>query len=1090
MNNPHDPNATADHIAPAPADALRTTDHVRASASTDGSHPPADAPADDLPVVPGYRVLREIARGGMGRVLGAFDLTLDRDVALKVLLPGANSDRFVRESKITARLPHPGIPPVYALGTLADGAPFLAMKLIAGRTLADEMKSADQPRLLQAFTQVCQAVGFAHSRGIIHRDLKPANVMVGAFGEVQVMDWGLAKDRTSQEANDAPPPSQPSADPGATTAHSAAGEATDEQTRAGMVLGTPAYMAPEQARGQATDARSDVFALGGILCAILTGRPPFSGKSALELIRRAGAADLADANARLDRCGADAELIALCRRCLSPNPADRPAEGQAVAEQVAAYLDGVQERLRRAELAQAEARAKAAEEVKRRRLTLLLAATVLLALLLGGGGWLYVKSERDAQQRALARRQVELTQGVNEALTSATALREKAKSAKTGGVALFAQAREQVQRAVTLVENGLADEGLAEQVRQLRDEVHEEAMDRHLAVMLDEAWMASAQMDARHNKLLFGRESEVPFFRKALQAYGMPAGEVEPAVAALRIARRPAALREAIVAALADWLAAATNPAYGIHEPHQQWLETVLAAPELQDAWARQLQLARAERDPVRIEKLLQTADITQVPVQGLVWALDGLPSATKLRWLRQLQTQFPDNFWANELLGTVLANVPGHKQDDVLRYLTVAVALRPDSAGARGNLGLIAAQTGHAEEALVNYRKAVELEPTNAVAHHNLAYVLGEQHRWDEALFHQRKAVELAPLLGIEGPNQSQFLAVVHNNLGVSLITMGRFDEAIDCLKKTIAYDPKDAVAHTHVGVAFKEKREADAAIAWHRKAIQLDPNLAQAYDNLGGVLCDLKQDYDGAIANFRKAIALSPNGALRHFNLGNALKGKGDLDAAIACWKKVITLPEPMPGVHAKARVALARAEAVVAVEDKLPALLKGNYRPGTNDERLRLAELCRLKKLYRTTAGLYADAFAADPKLADDLKAWHRYNAACWAALAAAGQGEDAAKLDDMERARLRKQALDWLKADLALHTKKLESGRPADRAEVQRVLKEWQGDTDFAGIRGQAALEKLPPDEQKAFTQLWADVAALLQKADPSSKENSK
>ena len=135
-----------------------------------------------LPEVPGYRVVREIARGGMGRVLAAFDLALDRDVALKVLLPGASSDRFVRESKITARLPHPGIPPVHALGMLADGSPFLAMKLIAGQTLADEMKTADRPRLLQAFTQVCQAVGFAHSRGVIHRDLKPANIMVGAFG--------------------------------------------------------------------------------------------------------------------------------------------------------------------------------------------------------------------------------------------------------------------------------------------------------------------------------------------------------------------------------------------------------------------------------------------------------------------------------------------------------------------------------------------------------------------------------------------------------------------------------------------------------------------------------------------------------------------------------------------------------------------------------------------------------------------------------------------------------------------------------------------------------------------------------------------
>src|SRR5262249_9329336 len=203
-----------------------------------GGPPPADdAAGDRRPAVPGYRMLGEIARGGMGKVLAAHDVSLDRDVALKVLLPGANAERFVRESKITAHLPHPGIPPVYALGTLADGSPFLAMKLIAGQTLADEMKSADRPRLLQAFTQVCPAVGFAHSRGIIHRDLKPANVMVGAFGEVQVMDWGLAKVLVGRDvagdsgSSETLPEPIVGTDANQTTDHRAAGDSTDEQTQ-------------------------------------------------------------------------------------------------------------------------------------------------------------------------------------------------------------------------------------------------------------------------------------------------------------------------------------------------------------------------------------------------------------------------------------------------------------------------------------------------------------------------------------------------------------------------------------------------------------------------------------------------------------------------------------------------------------------------------------------------------------------------------------------------------------------------------------------------------------------------------------------
>ncbi|HEV3023865.1 MAG TPA: serine/threonine-protein kinase, partial [Pirellulales bacterium] len=332
-----------------------------------------------------YELLREIARGGMGRVLAAHDRTLDREVALKILLPGANADRFVRESKITARLPHPGIPPVYALGTLADDSPFLAMKLIIGQTLAEELKTADRPQLLQVFTQVCQAVSFAHSRGVIHRDLKPANIMVGAFGEVQVMDWGLAKELGSREASHEFLSSEPTVgtDPARTSDHRAAGESTDDRTQAGTVLGTPSYMAPEQARGEATDARGDVFALGGILCAILTGHPPFSGRSSQEVIQRAGAADLAEALARLDGCGADVELVALCQRCLSANAMDRPADGQAVADGLTAYLNGVQERLHAAERERAVALAKATEQEKRRRVVAGLSAVVIIISVVG-----------------------------------------------------------------------------------------------------------------------------------------------------------------------------------------------------------------------------------------------------------------------------------------------------------------------------------------------------------------------------------------------------------------------------------------------------------------------------------------------------------------------------------------------------------------------------------------------------------------------------------------------------------------------------------------------------------------------------------
>ncbi len=216
-SEPFDPRQPTADFVPAAAPLPETESFVRDEESTaitaqQGTVPP------NAPSIPGYRITAEIAKGGMGRVCAAFDETLDREVAIKTLLPGADAERFVTEAEITARLPHPAIPPVYALGTLPDGTPWLAMKRIHGQTLASLIPSRDRkgaddrradalpspsddeasgqhqvsglslPQLIQIFEQIAQAVGFAHSRGIIHRDLKPQNIRVGEFGEVQVMD--------------------------------------------------------------------------------------------------------------------------------------------------------------------------------------------------------------------------------------------------------------------------------------------------------------------------------------------------------------------------------------------------------------------------------------------------------------------------------------------------------------------------------------------------------------------------------------------------------------------------------------------------------------------------------------------------------------------------------------------------------------------------------------------------------------------------------------------------------------------------------------------------------------------------------------
>ena len=318
--------------------------------SQDTTNPDAPRPAPDpsWPVIAGYQITAVIAKGGMGCVFAARDLTLNRDVAIKTLLPRARPERFITEAKITSQLPHPGIPPVHALGKLADGSPFLVMKLIQGRTLAELLNElphglASQEELgkfLQIFEQIALAVGFAHSQGILHRDLKPLNVMVGAFGEVQVMDWGLAKELSGGAA-------LPQSERESAVSEHAVQERL-EHTFAGAIMGTPGYMSPEQARGETVDARTDVFSLGAIFYELLTGAPPFQAEDFTStsnwLLSGHPPRPL-----RQSRADVPDELERICLKCLAREPVERYASAAALAGALSDWL-----RSERAQLAKRE----------------------------------------------------------------------------------------------------------------------------------------------------------------------------------------------------------------------------------------------------------------------------------------------------------------------------------------------------------------------------------------------------------------------------------------------------------------------------------------------------------------------------------------------------------------------------------------------------------------------------------------------------------------------------------------------------------------------------------------------------------------
>jgi serine/threonine protein kinase len=254
-----------------------------------------------------YKIIQYLARGGMGSVWLAEDEVLGRRVALKVLDLVAPAEdmpaRLLQEAQVLARLEHPGIVPVHDAGTLSDGRAFYCMKYVEGKTLAEALPGKRVPDRLRLLQRIAEPLEFAHAAGFIHRDLKPENIMIGAFGEVLVMDWGLAKLCSSRPAE---------ANRGELQGAQAL-PANPSETQQGSVLGTPGYMSPEQLRGDSgIDHRSDIYSLGAILQYMLTGSSSAMPKP----------------------------LQAICNKAMAADPNDRYQSAREMMADVAHYLDG------------------------------------------------------------------------------------------------------------------------------------------------------------------------------------------------------------------------------------------------------------------------------------------------------------------------------------------------------------------------------------------------------------------------------------------------------------------------------------------------------------------------------------------------------------------------------------------------------------------------------------------------------------------------------------------------------------------------------------------------------------------------------
>ncbi len=518
-----------------------------------------------------YEVVRPLNKGGFGEIYLCRDQILNRLVAVKVLKARHASRpdlvlRFLEEAQIASQLQHPGIPPVHEMGQLPDGRPFFSMKLIQGSDLAARLRKRlspldDQPAFLVIFQQICQAVAYAHQqKNVLHRDLKPLNVMVGAFGEVQVMDWGLGKVLTAQTA----------AEPEEDRVETVRTGVPAEQTQPGEVRGTLAYMPPEQAKGEVARQGkwSDVFSLGAILCEILTGAPPYtpppgcSPEEARDRLREmARAMEFEPAWERLAVCGADPELIALAKHCLAADPGERPPDAGAVADAVTRYLNGVQEQARQRELELAATTARMRSERTRRRLAYgLAAAAVLLAGASLGAGWFYLQQRE--RQAELSRVESETILGVQNAMEAARAVQGAMRTAPLDNLNRLAEENLALARkAEALARRGPIPAELNQQAKKMLDEAEAEkaalAKDRRLMQRLLEAQLASAYF---RNPTTTGGMAEQTLdwekqFADPFHEWGLDPDRMLIPTAAAIIRARPEAIATELIAGLDRWAA-------------------------------------------------------------------------------------------------------------------------------------------------------------------------------------------------------------------------------------------------------------------------------------------------------------------------------------------------------------------------------------------------------------------------------------------------------------------------------------------------------------------------------------------------------
>lgn len=888
-----------------PADTpLTSVSGIREQATDPASDLQLIANTNSLPVSTSerYEFIEEIAHGGMGIIYRAIDVVLDRDVAVKVLADRFACDspaarRFVDEARITGQLQHPAIPAVHDLGAVPGGRPFLAMKLIKGDTLAELLANRPNPvhkrgHFIAIFEQVCHAIGYAHEHKVIHRDLKPANIMVGGFGDVQVMDWGLAKVLSRSGEN--PARVTPAQSETIGTEIRTKRDSDGSFTQAGSVLGTPAFMPPEQAGGEIdkVDERADVFGLGAILAVILTGEPPYVGPDTDSVRLMAVRGQIADCLTRLDRCGAEPALVDLCKRCLAFAPNDRPNNAEVVAKEVAALREVAEQRARAAEVEQAKAQTEAREQRKRRNIQLAFAAAVVLLVV---GALAYFWDSRRKQTEFDLKQQAEQAryEGEQRALQAGFEADRKAQidNARQRIVELldlataaridyrFTAAEQALKSAGELANNFLPE--LAGPVAQARSNLV-------LVRQLDAIRMKRSLIFPVGGGKYRTDEADAPIaYRTAFASHGFDVVTDGDKVAE-QLARSE--IRSDLITALDDW---------AILETEVKIRDAVLAALRRADpdSGAATFREPSLWGDTKKLNQLAAKADVAHMSPGAVVAVAEILRqgrSDAAAPMLRQALSLHPRDFLLAFSLGWVL----DRSDAEQIGAYRAARALRPDNTAVLYDLAIALTDAGDLPGAIATARDAIQVDPGFSRGHNALGVALSLSRDFKAAIAEFNEAIRLDPLD-----------ADAHDNLGLALRDSSDLPGAIAKHKDAIRLNPKHANAHYNLGVALRDSDNIAGALVEFREAIKLNPRYAKAHNNIGNILRDAG-DLRGALAEYCEAARLDPKSASARNNYGNALAAIGDAPGAIAELKEAIRLKPDDGEIHMNLGIALAGA------------------------------------------------------------------------------------------------------------------------------------------------------------------------------------